>query len=100
MSHNEHTPVHHEHVDEWHLHTAAEGEPQAEHMARINPYALIVVFVVSVAFLVAFIGATIIYAKGYVSDRRATKVEITTWAADARSQRALAEQRLKDYGWV
>jgi hypothetical protein len=100
MSHNEHTPVHHEHVDEWHLHTAAEGEPQAEHMSKINPYVLIVVFVVSVVFLVAFIGATIIYAKGYVSSRRATKVEVTTWAVDARAQRAQDEMRLSEYGWV
>jgi hypothetical protein len=100
MSHNEHTPIHHEHVDEWHLHTAAEGEPQAEHLSKVNPFVLIGVFVVSVAFLVAFIGATMIYAKGYVSHRRTTKVEVTTWAGKAREERATAERRLSDYGWV
>lgn len=100
MSHGEHTPVHHEHVDAWHMHSIEEGSPQAEHAATANPWVLLVVFVASVIFLVVFIGATIVYAKGYVSTRRAQKVEITTWAADARSARATAEMELSQYGWV
>jgi len=100
MSHGEHTPVHHEHVDEWHMHTADEGTPQAEHASTASPWVLLAVFLASIIFLVVFIGATMIYAKGYVSTRRATKVEITTWAAGAREARATAEMRLSQYGWV
>jgi hypothetical protein len=100
MSHNEQTPVVHEHVDAWHMHSASEGSPQAEHASKINPYVLIVVFVASVAFLVVFIVATVVYAKGYVSIRRATKVEITTWAADSRAYKAQVDMQLSQYGWV
>ncbi len=100
MSHNEHTPEHHEHVDQWHLHTDSEGAPQEEHASRANPWMLLVVFVFSVIFLVVFIGATIVYAKGYLSGVRARKVEITVWANDARATKAVAEQQLSSYGWV
>lgn len=100
MSHNEHTPEHHEHVDQWHMHTSTEGLPQEEHGARANPWVLLAVFVFSIIFLVVFIGATIVYAKGYVSGVRARKAEITVWANDARANKAVAEQQLSSYGWV
>lgn len=101
MGHSaDHTPVHHEHVDPWHLHTVAEGAPQHEHGSRANPWVLLTVFVVSVVFLIVFIGATIVYANSYLASRRAAKVEITTWAADARSVKAQAEMQLSQYGWV
>ena len=101
MSHAaEHTPVHHEHVDEWHLHTADEGTPQAEHAATANPWVLLAVFVFSIIFLIVFIGATIVYAKGYLAHRRAAKVEVTVWADDARAAKAQALHQLDSYGWV
>lgn len=101
MSHpSEHTPEHHEHVDQWHLHTLAEGTPQAEHGSRANPWVLLAVFVCSVVFLIVFIGATVIYAKGYLSRVRAAKVEVTTWSGDARAAKAIAQHELASYGWV
>lgn len=101
MSHHaDHTPEHHEHVDQWHMHSAAEGVPQAEHGSKANPWVLLAVFVCSVVFLIVFIGATIIYAKGYLSHVRAVKVEVTTWAADARAEKAIAQNQLENYAWV
>lgn len=101
MSHSpEHTPVHHEQIDPWHMHTADEGTPQVEHAAKANPWILIGFFVGSVGFLVVFCLATIVYANGYLAARRAAKVEITASADVARSEKATAEMRLSDYGWV
>lgn len=97
---HEHTPEDHEPLDEWHRHAASEGRPQVEHGSVANPFILLTVFVVSVIFLVAFVGVTIVYAKGYISTRRAVKSEVTVWAGESRAARATAEQRLASYGWV
>ncbi|MEZ6232699.1 MAG: hypothetical protein R3B68_00780 [Phycisphaerales bacterium] len=97
---HEHTPEHHEPLDEWHQHAASEGSPQVEHGSAANPFILLAVFVISVIFLVAFVGATIVYAKGYISTRRAIKSEVTVWAGESRAARATAERRLESYGWV
>jgi hypothetical protein len=82
MAHLDHTPEFPERPDEWHMHSAAEGPPQEEHGATVNPVLLTGAFigtVVSVALVAVLVYA---YFTAYTTQLRRSRIETTTMAVD------------------
>jgi hypothetical protein len=73
-SHNAHD-THDAHVDDWHQHSAAEGEPQQEHGGIAKTGVIFLWFVGGVVFLLATIGALIMYFDKNSTDQRALVIE-------------------------
>src|SRR5690606_850994 len=96
----QHTVEPHGALDEWHHHAPAEGRPQHEHAAKIDPVALSVTFGVIVVVVVVLTGALYTYFRHYSAVLRQERIETTAMAAEALRLRAQAEARLSGYGWV
>jgi hypothetical protein len=95
MAGHDHTPAVHEHADEWHHHTAAEGRPQHEHAAIANPGALIKWFLAIVVTLVVTLMALVMYFKSYYATVvRPSVIETTDLSRPAMTSREEAERRL------
>jgi hypothetical protein len=102
MSHKpQYTPPVHEHIEEWHHHTAAEGLPQAEHGAKPNMLLLLVAFVGSVGFVGLTILATYMYFNSYTQGLRNERAETTAMGQDYRDYRAKSKKDLEGgYVWL
>lgn len=99
--HGHYLPVEHEHVDDWHSHSAAEGTPQAEHGKIANPAVLAAWFVGLVVAVVAFVGVTVLYFNHYTTRYKAEQFEKTTLAADYLTYKtSTLESGLHLHGWV
>lgn len=101
MSHQQsHALEVHEHPDEWHRHTPAEGRPQHEHGSKIDPVALGVTFAIIVVTVLALTGGLYVYFRHYTVQMKQQRVETTVWARDYAQTRAAAEAQMQTYRWV
>lgn len=102
MSHKaQYTPEIHEHADEWHHHTSAEGLPQAEHGAKPNTVLLFIAFIGSLFFVGVTILATYLYFNTYTATVRAERSENTALGEDYRVYRDTSHKALHDgYVWL
>jgi hypothetical protein len=75
MAGHDHTPDVHEHTDQWHHHSSAEGVPQVEHASVANPHVLIHwLILISIAMIVVIAALGMYFGKYYDQVRR-EKVE-------------------------
>lgn len=81
MSHDSHSNGHHDAVDSWHRHSAAEGEPQHEHGARVQPGKIAVIGFVHVVLFIGAVIAVILYFN-YTITRARSEITETTEPAD------------------
>ncbi|MFO0832045.1 MAG: hypothetical protein U0637_09395 [Phycisphaerales bacterium] len=88
---------HEEHVDDWHHHGSAEGEPQEEHSGQVNTGIILKWFVVIMVFVTASIAFIVIYFNQYSANLRATTVE-TVMSGDFLSYRLQSQQHLSSHG--
>lgn len=88
------------HGDAWHHHTADEGLPQAEHASVLNPRFAIGFIALTIAFLVVFIGGTILYFNVTVRKEIARKQETTGISAGYAAMRSQSDYELSSYGVV
>lgn len=75
MSGHDQTPQHHEHTDDWHHHSAAEGVPQHEHASIANPSVLIHWLILIGASMIVVITALAMYFGRAYNEERQTKIE-------------------------
>ncbi|MBX3410351.1 MAG: hypothetical protein KF859_10745 [Phycisphaeraceae bacterium] len=94
MSGHEHTPVIHDHADEWHHHERAEGLPQREHTAAIDSGLIMRWMVGILIFVVGLIVIVSTYFAKYATQLRAERVETTIFARDATLAQKEAEAAL------
>lgn len=73
--HDAFVPVQHDAPDEWHMHTADEGEAQAEHGRIADPRLITIGFVLMVVTLVIVVGILIVYFNSYATKELARKSE-------------------------
>jgi len=78
--------------DEWHRHSAEEGSPQPEHAGHVSAPVLWIAFGSMVLFLVAVVGALIVYYDHYITNLRQERLE-TTRMAEEHGLRYEAEAR-------
>jgi hypothetical protein len=95
--HEAYVPPQRDEPDEWHLHTAEEGEAQPEHARIADPRLITVAFVVMVVALVAVVGALIVYFDSYATKELARKSE-TLDTARHSAYRSTAEMELRTAG--
>lgn len=102
MSHERHyTPPVHEHIEQWHHHTADEGAPQVEHGEKPNIPLLLIAFVASVSFVGLTILATYLYFGVYTQTLRAERMENAALAKEFITYRdATAEKLAKGDQWM
>lgn len=102
MSHKPQYTQHvHEHVEEWHQHSAAEGMPQVEHGAKPNTPLLLVAFVASVLFVGLTILATYMYFNSYTHSLRRERVETSALGSEYREYQANTKAKLASgYVWL
>ena len=102
MSHERHytQPVH-EHIEQWHHHSAEEGAPQVEHGERPNIPLLLIAFVASVSFVGVTILATYLYFGVYTQTLRAERMENTALAKEFLAYREKTSEKLaKGNDWL
>lgn len=106
MSSNLHTPAVHEHADDWHRHSKAEGMPQAEHAGVVNVNLLFIWMVGISVFVVVSVIGTLMYFNSYSNQLRASAVETTSSAKAFKSAQFNAEKELGqrgqagEYAWM
>lgn len=106
MSGTLHTPEVHEHADEWHRHSKAEGAPQAEHAGVVNVKLLFIWMVGISVFVVVSVVGTLMYFNSFSNQLRATSVETTAPAKAFKSAQFNAEKELGlrgqpgEYAWI
>jgi hypothetical protein len=83
--------------DEWHLHTAEEGEAQPEHARIADPRLITLAFIIMVVALVAVVGALIVYFDSYATRELARKSE-TLDTSRHSAYRSTAEMELRTAG--
>lgn len=88
MAHHNHTPEVHEHVDEWHRHTADEGKPQQEHAGVISSVALLKAFVAITVTVVGLVIVLQMYYTHTVTQIKAEQMETANLAKEWTSTRA------------
>lgn len=94
MAHHNHTPDVHEHADDWHRHSAAEGKPQHEHAGTVSPLALIKAFVGILGTVVISVIVLSMYYTHTVTQVKAEAME-KSLAADWYSTRAQWDEALR-----
>lgn len=100
MSHDpEFLPHEHEHADSWHRHTTAEGEPQVEHTAHVNPTAIFGALCVSTVFTIIVVIVTAFYFLQHTSALKKELRETTNSAAQQIEYRAAAMAMQEQYAW-
>jgi Ni,Fe-hydrogenase I cytochrome b subunit len=102
MSHQklQHLPEHHETPDAWHLHSAAEGVPQAEHGGKTNTVVLAFAFVASLGFVATVILVSILYFQVHLTSLRHERIEDTALSAAFHQYRDGAKDRLSGYAFA
>lgn len=83
-----------EEPDEWHHHTAEEGEPGAEHAPRVNVGLVAFVFVLIVLGTLGTVLALTVYFRHTTAVLQRTVVETTAVAAEANRYRAQVQAEL------
>ena len=87
-------------IDTWHDHSA-DAPPQSAHTERVNPLALLVIFVSLTLFVAVFVGLTVVYYNSSVATVKAKKLETTTgYDNDYAPYRAQQDAYLNEYAWV
>lgn len=90
------------HLDEWHQHTPAEGEPREEHAAHANITVLLIAFVVITIGTAIFSVIIGVYAIGQVNKLKTAGEGIGLAAMNpvARGYKEEALEAQATYGWT
>ena len=88
-----HTPVLHEHADDWHHHDASEEVPQVEHGSMASAATIMQWFVALIVTIVLFVGATWMYFTKYMTEVRIQKLEQPP-DAEYQAYRTVTRERL------
>lgn len=86
------------HADAWHHHEGAEGVPQHEHAATVDPAATLKVLVFVLGFTAIFILVTILYFNVTIRQQRESKIETTGGAEPYNAMKGQVERDLSTYG--
>ncbi len=86
------------HGDAWHHHEAAEGVPQSEHAASVDPMATFKVLAFIMGFTAIFITVTILYFNTAVRQQREAKIETTAGAQPYNAMKGQVERDLSTFG--
>lgn len=86
------------HADAWHHHDSAEGVPQSEHAATIDPIATLKVLGFVMGFTAVFITVSILYFNVTVRQQREAKIETTGAAEPYNAMKGQVERDLSTYG--
>ncbi|MFN9975803.1 MAG: hypothetical protein ACK58T_38515 [Phycisphaerae bacterium] len=86
------------HADAWHHHESAEGMPQSEHAATVDPMATLKVLVFVMGFTAIFILVTILYFNTTVRQQREAKIETIGAAESYNAMKGQMERDLSTYG--
>jgi hypothetical protein len=86
------------HADSWHHHDLAEGMPQSEHAATVDPMATVKVLVFIMGFTAIFILVTILYFNTTVRQQREAKIETIGAAESYNAMKGQMERDLSTYG--
>ena len=98
MSHSGHGNHGSGHADSWHHHESAEGMPQSEHAATVDPMATLKVLVFVMGFTAIFILVTILYFNTTVRQQREAKIETIGAAESYNAMKGQMERDLSTYG--
>lgn len=93
------TPDVPENLDEWHVHTPAEGPPQHEHASNINAAVLGASLIAIVVSVTAVIGVIAVYFKNY-TDRLIAERRETPLAGEFLQMQAADRATLSGYSWA
>lgn len=98
MSHSDHGHHGSGHADAWHHHDLAEGVPQDEHTATVDPAATLKVLGFIMGFTAIFILVTILYFNVTIRQQRESKIETTGGAEPYNAMKGQVERDLTTYG--
>lgn len=90
----------HDHHDDWFAHTRAEGLPQEEHTGHVDTRALLIFYVMMLAFVVASVIGVTLFFKWYMLGIRRSATETLILAVEANQYKAQTLESLDTYGWT
>lgn len=82
------------HVDEWHHHSEAEGEPQEEHAPKIDAGMLAFSFIAIVLVVAVMVLGLILYFNSYSGQLRARLTETTVLSKEYSAYKARMDAEL------
>ncbi len=88
----------HAHADAWHHHSAAEGVPQHEHAAIVDPGATFKVLIAIFGFTAIFILVTVLYFNVTVRKTEEARIENTGASLGYNQMKSQMENELSTYG--
>ncbi|MCW5758087.1 MAG: hypothetical protein KIT54_12690 [Phycisphaeraceae bacterium] len=89
----------HAHHDDWFAHTRTEGLPQQEHAGHVDTRALLIFYVLMLAFVVASVIGVTLFFKWYMLGVRQSATETLILAVEANEYKARTLDSLETYGW-
>ena len=88
----------HGHHDDWFAHTREEGLPQEEHASHVDTRALLIFYMVMLAFVVISVIAVILFFQRYVLGIRQERTETLNLAVEANAYKADTLAELETFG--
>lgn len=90
----------HDHHDDWFAHSREEGLPQPEHAGHVDTRALLIFYVLMLAFVVVSVIGVTLFFKWYVLGVRQSATETLILAVEANEYKAQTFESLDTYGWT
>jgi len=86
------------HHDDWFAHSREEGLPQQEHASHVNTKALLIFYMVMLAFVVVSVIAVMLFFQRYVLNVRQDRTETLILAVEANTYKAETLESMSRYG--